>query len=803
MIEASMHISEISAIMLEATTLLESGKINDALIACNTGVDLYPESAKLHAQKGFTLAKLKQFESALISYNQALELDASDAETLFRRANTYKALKQYTLAISDYEAVIQTDDKHAKAWFNLGVVYQLCQNADAALMSYKRATSINHQYPEAHNNLGNLLKNLNRLEEAIACYGTAISQKPMAEIYYNQANALAKLGRTNEAITAYEQAILQQPQYATAYNNLGVLYLSNNRYEEAINACQQAISIDKHYAEAHNNLGNIFKQMHQHSQALNHYQQAIRLNAHYADAYNNAGLLLQTEHRLEDALAYFTRAIDLNKNYAESFYNRSNVHRDCRDLTRALDDIKKAALIDPNNINYISTLLYTKMLACEWDGLAQIFVALEALIMSGGAVGPFVLLATPASANMQKICAQNYAVKKNKAPAIESGIQKQAQHARIKIGYFSADLHNHATTYLMAELFEKHDKSQFELIAFSFGTSREDEMKARVKKAFDQFYDVRTYTEAQIAKLARALEIDIAIDLKGYTKEARPSIFSHRPAPIQVNYLGYPGTMGADYIDYLIADPTIIPEHAQSAYTEKIAYLPHSYQVNDRHRKIASVTNNRAQYGLPNDAFVFCCFNNNYKITPDIFSVWMQILHKVNNSVLWLFEANATATHNLISAAKQHGISNDRMIFAPKKPMAEHLARYQFADLVLDTLHYNGHTTTSDALWAGAPVLTCLGNTFAGRVAASLLNAHDVPELITPDLETYQELAIKLASNPAKLAEIKEKVQKNRETHPLFDTERYTKNLEALYLQMYKRYQKRLPTDYLTINTDA
>lgn len=800
MLDQTKQESEIASIVLETTALVENNQAKIALMHCNTALDLHPHSAKLHSQKGLILAKLKQFEYALTCYNHALKIDASDIETLFKRANTLKALKQYPFAISDYQQVIQLDEGHAKAWFNLGIVYQICKQTDLALKSYRQAIHFNHNYPEAHNNLGNLLKNLNYLDEAIDCYRIAIQQKPMAEAYYNQANAFKQLKRTEDALNAYQQAILLRPEYAEAYNNLAVLYLSLHRYQDAIAACQSAIKANSNYAEAYNNLGNILKQLHRDAEALNCYQQAIHLNASFAEAYNNAGLLLHIQNRSKEALQHFNRAIDLKPDYSEAYYNRSNQHRDNRDLTLALDDIKKSVALNPNDINFVSTLLYTKMQACEWSDLEEAFEQISQLILQGYAVGPFVLLATPVNANIQLKCAQNYTLKKTQASTILTNPQTQYQHQRIRLGYFSADFHNHATTYLMAELFEKHDKSKFELIAFSFGPSVEDEMRIRVKNAFDQFYDVRNYTEAQIAQLALDLEIDIAIDLKGYTKEARPSIFGYRPAPIQVNYLGYPGTMGNGNINYIIADPVLIPESARQDYTEKVAYLPNSYQVNDRHRRISDIAYSRASFGLPDNAFIFCCFNNNYKITPDVFDVWMQILTQVKNSVLWLFEANLTATHNLSNTAKKYGISSNRIIYAPKKPLAEHLARYRHADLVLDTFHYNAHTTTSDALWVGAPVLTCLGKTFAGRVAASLLTAHGVPELITNSIKSYQKSAIDLAMNPEKLAKIRNKIINNRDTHPLFDTTLYTKHLEALYIQMYKRHQNHLVPDHLVIN---
>jgi predicted O-linked N-acetylglucosamine transferase (SPINDLY family) len=352
----------------------------------------------------------------------------------------------------------------------------------------------------------------------------------------------------------------------------------------------------------------------------------------------------------------------------------------------------------------------------------------------------------------------------------------------------------------MAELFELHDKSRFELVSFSFGPITNDEMRQRLEKSFDQFIEVGNKSDMELAQLSRDLNIDIAVDLKGFTQDLRAGIFAYKAAPIQVNYLGYPGTMGADYIDYIIADKTLIPLDAQSGYTEKVVQLPNSYQVNDRKRLISDKQITREELGFPENAFIFCCFNNNFKILPATFASWMRILKAVEGSVLWLFQDNPWAVENLKREALSHGVDANRLIFAEKIPLSEHLARHRLADLFLDTFPYNAHTTSSDALWVGLPVLTRMGQSFASRVAASLLNAIGLSELITTTLESYEALAIELAKHPAKLAAIKDKLAKNKLTTPLFDTPRFTQDLERAYIQMYERYQADLVPDKLFLN---
>ncbi len=389
----------------------------------------------------------------------------------------------------------------------------------------------------------------------------------------------------------------------------------------------------------------------------------------------------------------------------------------------------------------------------------------------------------------------------SKAKALWTG--ERYHHDRIRIAYLSADFYGHATAFLMANLFETHDKARFEISAWSFGPAVDDEMRTRLRKSFEHFHEIGTISDADVAAMLRAQEIDIAVDLKGYTLNSRTAIFSHRAAPIQVNYLGFPGTMGADYMDYIVGDPVVTPPEHDAFYSEKIVRLPDTYQINDSTRAISERTPTRAEAHLPESGFVFCCFNNNYKITPDVFDVWMRLLNRVEGSVLWLIEDNVAAAQNLRLEAESRGVRAQRLVFVERLPLAEHLARHRLADLFLDTLPYNAHTTASDALWAGLPVLTCMGNIFPGRVAASLLKAVGLPELITENLSDYEALALKLATVPASLAELKSRLARNRLTHPLFDTDRFRRHIEAAYVTIYEYYQRgELPQSFSVMPID-
>jgi predicted O-linked N-acetylglucosamine transferase (SPINDLY family) len=439
---------------------------------------------------------------------------------------------------------------------------------------------------------------------------------------------------------------------------------------------------------------------------------------------------------------------------------------------------------------------------CDWDLVAQQSQLIQAGIAQKQAVvDPLTLLFLTDDPEQQLAAAKIWTQTRHSQHPMLPAISQRNRQQKIRIAYYSADFHDHATAYLIAELFELHDKSKFELIGFSFGPDKQDDMRNRLVAAFDQFIDVRQRSDLAVAELSRELAIDIAIDLKGYTQNSRAGIFALRAAPIQVSYLGYPGTMGADFIDYLLADKVLIPESHQTYYAEKIVYLPNSYQVNDGKRQIAERQLTRQEMGLPEDGVVFCCFTNSNKISRDSFVNWLTILASVEGSVLWLIEDNPLASEHLRQLALEHKIDPVRLVFAQRLPLAEHLARHRLADLFLDTLPYNAHTRASDALWAGLPVLTCIGESFAGRVAASLLMAIGLPELITLNQAEYQQLAITLANDRQRLKSIRERLAVNRLSSPLFDSALFVRHIEVAYQLIYQRWLAGLLPAHLQVES--
>jgi protein O-GlcNAc transferase len=512
------------------------------------------------------------------------------------------------------------------------------------------------------------------------------------------------------------------------------------------------------------------------------------------------GAVLHRMKRKPEALDAYQMAIALDPEHGDTHNNLANLLVEMRRFDEAASAYAKAAARTPMCDFALGGLVHTRMKICDWRELGPAMEALIAGVGRGERVcPPFPLTSMPSGLDVQLKAARIWVDSVVEKSPPKPSFVRPSPRDKIRVGYFSSDYYAHATAWLTAGVFEAHDRSRFEITAFSYSPSQGDETAERMRKAFDRFIDVREHSDAQIAALSRELGIDIAVDLKGFTADCRLNIFNFRAAPIQANWLGYPGSMGADFIDYIIADGVVLPPEHEPFYTEKVVRLPWSYQPNDRKRRIAEKAPTRAEAGLPERAFVFCCFNNPYKINPQVFDGWMRILRSTPGSVLWLMEDNATAARNLRAEAEARGVAPDRIIFAARQHVTDHLARHRLADLFLDTAPYNAHTTASDALWAGLPVLTRPGDTFASRVGASLLRAVGLDELIAPTWEAYSGLAVGLAKNPARLAAIKQKLADNRLTAPLFDTALFARHIEAAYAAMVERYDAGLKPDHIAV----
>jgi len=627
----------------------------------------------------------------------------------------------------------------------------------------------------------------------ISTGGPTGSARDIGSVLQNAAT-LHREGQLHEAEALYRAVLFWDPEQFDALHLLGYLEHQKGRHSVGLELIDRAIAINPSIAAAHSNRALILLALKRPEDALLSCNRALVLRPDNIEALSNRGIALLDLARPEQALASFEEAIALKPDFADALDNRGNALRAIKRYAASAAAFAELVTKEPGHPGAHGNMFHDKLRTCDWSDYAATAMRLALEVDQGKKSElPFSFLAHSGDPALQLKCARDYVA--NNFPASRHPISagRRYRHDKIRLAYLSADFHEHATAYLMAGLFEAHDRSKFEVSAISFGPRGAGEVRQRLERAFDRFVDGRRNSDREVAELLAKSEIDIAVDLKGITTGARFGIFSHRGAPLQVSYLGYPGTTGAEYIDYVVADRHVIPTGHERHYSEKVVRLPGTYQVNDSKRPISEYAPTRSELKLPERGFVFCCFNNSYKINPAVFDIWMRLLRCVDGSVLWLLENNADATSNLRREAEQRGVAAERLIFAPVIEISRHLARHRQGDLVLDTLPYNAHTTASDALWAGVPILTCAGETFASRVAGSLLHAVGMPELITHDLQTYEAMALKLATAPGILAELRSKLVRNRLSFALFDTDRFRRHLEAAYVTMYERYQQGEP----------
>ncbi|MDE2448899.1 MAG: tetratricopeptide repeat protein [Gammaproteobacteria bacterium] len=662
-----------------------------------------------------------------------------------------------------------------------------------------QALQLRPRQPQALTLLGIIAAQTGDFARAVALFGEVLELEPRnVAAHNNRANALLALRQPAAAVASYDAAIAIQPDQAPTHSGRGRALFELQRYEDALASHDQAIALKADYAAAHFERGRSLVELMRYEAAITSLDQAIALGCGHPGAWYMRGSALYSLERFQAAVASYDRAIALAPDVASAHHNRGNALFMLGQYEGAIASYDRAIAIAPDIASSHGERLHARMQIADWRDFAPEVARLTARIEGNEAASnPFAVLSVCGSPPLQKLAARNWVREKCPPNTALSALPVRARRERMRVGYFSADFRAHATSALTAELFETHDRSRLELTAFSFGSDTGDEMRRRVAAAFDRFLDVGRQSDCDVARLARSLEMDIAVDLGGFTRGSRPKIFALRAAPLQVSYLGYLGTMSADYMDYLIADDTLVPEAHRRFYSEKIVCLP-SYQVNDSKRRIARPFS-RAELGLPPEGFVFCCFNSTYKITPGTFDGWMRILTQVPGSVLHLLGGNPTLESNLRREARARGVAADRIVFGARLPPPEYLARYRAADLFLDTLPYNAGTTASDALWAGLPVLTCMGEAFASRVGASLLRAVGLPELITATAEQYEQLAVGLARDPRRLAAIRAKLAGGIGSAPLFDTAASARHLEAAYARMYDRYHSGLPPEHIRV----
>ena len=654
-----------------------------------------------------------------------------------------------------YRKILEAEPGHFDALHLLGVLCIQQGLCDQAIELIARAIGKRPSFPDAHANLGVALAESGRVGAALESYDRALRLKPgNAEAWCNRGNALARLGRHGDALDSHDKALALRPDYGNALEGRATALGRLHHHVEAAAGFSQALSLRPASVRALHGLGNALASLGRHAEAIACYDRAVAIRADDASLLANRANALAALHRYDDAIASYERALET----------------------------------EPQLPYAAGHVAFFRAHLCDWGQYDQSLVALAHEVRAGTLVSPFSLLALADDPALQHACAVAYA--RTRWPALAPlWTGRKYGHDRIRIAYLSGDFRDHPITHLAAGLFEQHDRKRFEITGISYGSGASDGVQKLLRPTFDRFLDLRTCGDREIAQRLSDDEIDIAVDLTGYTSAGRPGILAHRPAPVQVSYLGYLGTMGTQYIDYLIADDFVIPPEQRVHYCEKVVYLPGCFQVNGPRREMADRTPTRSEAGLPEQGFVFCSFNNTFKIRPPVFDVWMELLREVEDSVLWLLEADPVAARNLRKEAARRGVAPARLVYAPRVALSDHLARHRLADLFLDTLPVNAGATASDALWAGLPVITCAGRTFAGRMAGSLLRALGLAELITCSLQDYQAMALRLARDQPSLRRIRERLERSRLGTPLFDTDRFRRHIEAAYTTMWEKQQ--------------
>ena len=622
------------------------------------------------------------------------------------------------------------------------------------------------------------------ISEALKYYLNFINQGfEDYRVFFNFGGVLEGLGKSKEAELFTRKAIQIRPDFAEAYSNLGNILKSLGKSKESESAYRKAIELKPQLAESHSSLGTLMKDFGNLKEAELFTRKAIQINPNFATAHYNLGIILKDLGKLKDAELSTRKAIQINPNFAEAYSQLGNILKGLGNIYDAINSYKYALKIDKNQSLAKFGLIESKGLICDWSEQENQTIWLDQLGIKGFPINPHSLFCYEDSPlknlkRAQRFNQKNFSCK-------QSYVAPFNKNKKIHIGYFSADFMDHATMYLISPLFKLHDKSEFEIYLYSF-PPKEDKFTEIAKNSGCFFRDVRELSTIETVQLARKDNLDIAIDLKGYSKYCRMNIFAHRVASIQINYLGYPGSLGAKTIDYIIADNIIIPDKYEKFYSEKVIKMPSCYQCNDDKKEISIKSISRNKFNIPEKAFVFICFNSNKKITPREFEIWMRLLRRIKGSVLWLYQSNNLSKDNLRIEAEKRDVNQNRLIFANTLPLKEHLARYTLGDLALDTFNCNGHTTTSDALWAGLPVLTKIGESFSARVSASLLTSLGITELITHSQREYEEKALEIASNPETLKRLKDKVAKLRNKSPLYNSKLFTKDLEKKFKELVK-----------------
>lgn len=773
------------------------GRLEAAISAYDRAVAIQPNHTEAWMGRGNALMDLDRLSEALGSYDRVLKIAPDAIEALINRSDVLMNLGRLADALAGYDRVVRAEPGLAYAWSNRGTALSDLKRYAEALDSYDQAIRLDPDLADAHANRGNALLRLGRCDAAMAACEAALRLLPGNALAFNiRGNAEMALERFDDALISYDRALALAPGYAEALGNRGGALMNLKRFAEAIASCDQALAILPDVAETHNNRGSALLGLERFAEALAEFDRAVALAPGMAEAHSNRGNALQGLDRVGEAVVCYDNALAIDPAYARAWSNRGNALQRLDRLEDAVASYRRTLELKPDMPWVPGLLAHYRMQLADWEGFDD---SLERLRSGEKTATPFMLQSLIDDPALHRRAAEDFLNERYLPSQDAVPLAMPPAHDRIRLAYVSSDFGDHPVTHLMAGVLEHHNRARFEVWAISLKGEGDAVWRGRVVSAVDHFVDVSGKTDAEVTALMRDLEIDIAVDLNGYTKDCRTLIFAGRAAPVQVNYIGFLGTMAAHYIDYVMADATVLPFEAAADYTEKIVHLP-VFQANDDKPVDGVSAPSRQAAGLPKDGFVFCCFNMVYKITPDVFAGWMRILKRVPGSVLWLYAKSETAQANLKAEARKRGVDPARIVVAARLPLAEHLTRQKCADLFLDTHPYNAGATASTALKAGLPVVTRLGRSYASRMGASLVTAVGVPELIAATPEAYEDLAVALAIDPVRLAAIREKLAAGVATASLFDTARATRHMESAYIAMHQRYRDGLPPDHISLS---
>jgi len=751
------------------------------------------DHASLHMRFGLALGAQGKLAEAVVSLSTAARMAPDVPDVQLNLGNALAQQSRPDEALACYRRALGLQPRHPDAHFNIGTLLRRMGRIDEALAAYQTALTLAPDLADAHHNIGTIHQGQGRLQEAVACFRKVLALDPLHVASLNTlGNALRAQGQRDEAAVLYEKALTARPEHADAYINLGTLRAEEHRYAEARALYEKAASLDPRSFEAHHNLGELFMAQAQPREAIACYRRALDCDAALAFIHVSLGGAYRSAGDLDAAAACARKALELDPNDAAACYSLAETLKLQDRLDEAAAWYERALARKPGHVAALNSLVHVRQHLCSWDGLDEQWARLRGAIAGGGdgAVSPFSMKSVTTSAAEQLACARAWA-EKHVVPlaAARAGLgfdfSGRRRRDQLRIGYLSWGFHQHATSYWAAQLFELHDRARYAVYAYDYGPDDGSEIRARIRKGADRFVHAEAESPLDTARRIYADQVDVLVDLTGYTLGSRPQIIALKPAPVQVNWF-YPGTMGTDLMDYFIADPFVVPPGAERFFAEKISRLPDCYMITDRLREVSARVPTRGECGLPDSGIVFCCFNQAYKILPEMFGAWMRIMQAVPGSVLWLAEANRWQSGNLRREAAARGVDAARLVFAPRKPLGEYMVQYRIADVALDTFPYTSHTTASDALWMGCPLAACVGETFASRVSGSVLVNAGMGDLVTDNLRDYERLVIGLATAPGKLSDLRRRLDRTRDSHPLFDTPRFVRNLESAYDAMFR-----------------